>query len=67
MNACTHEGYRVYARRQFSNGSTHICVQCLHCLSVVKLPEHGERPFLRIDEVPPGRTVHDWIERQEAR
>lgn len=58
---CDHTGSRQYARRKFSNGSWHICVQCLKCHDVVRLPEHNMRPFLRLDEVPRGKLIHDWI------
>jgi hypothetical protein len=62
VEICNHEGYRRYRRRVFSNGSVHVCVQCEHCLALVKLAEHGFRPFLRLDEVPAGRNVSDWVE-----
>lgn len=62
MHDCDHEGHRVYARRVFSNGSTHICVQCLRCFSLVKLEQHNMRPFIREDEVPPGMKIRDWID-----
>ena len=62
MEPCDHIGRRLYTRRTFSNGTTHICVQCSHCLQLVKLPEHGMRPFIRLDEVPQGKQIHDWTE-----
>lgn len=65
MRDCDHHGHRVYARRIFPNGSAHICVQCIKCLSVVKLPEHNNRPFIRPDEVPPGKTVYAFIEPED--
>lgn len=61
MNTCEHQRTR-YTRRTFSNRSTHICVQCLDCLQVVKRPEHDMRPFLRLDDVPAGQTIHEWID-----
>lgn len=61
MHHCDHIGRRRYTRRVFANGTVHICVQCMECLSLVKLPEHGNRPFIRLDEVPPGRQIHEWI------
>lgn len=67
MRDCDHVGHRIYARRVFSNGTVHVCVQCLKCLRVVKLPEHGSRPWLRIDEVPPGRKIHDFIDDGDAK
>ena len=66
MQDCDHAGHRVYARRLFANKTTHFCVQCLKCLRVVKLPEHGNRPFIRADEVPTGRKIHDFIETKDA-
>lgn len=61
MQHCEHQRTR-YTRRVFSNGTTHVCVQCLDCLSVVKLPEHNDRPFIRLDEVPAGAAIHEWID-----
>lgn len=62
---CDHYGSKVYARRTFSNGTVHHCIQCLKCLAVVKLPEHGNRPWIRLEEVPLGRAVHAFIEREQ--
>lgn len=67
MRDCDHVGHRIYARRVFTNGTVHVCVQCLKCLRVVKLPEHGNRPWLRIDEVPSGRKIHDFIDDGDAK
>lgn len=61
MGDCDHVGRRLYVRRTFSNGSTHICVQCMRCLDLVKLAEHNHRPFIKPNEVPPGRAIHDWV------
>lgn len=33
---------------------------------VVKLPEHNNRPWIRLDEVPLGRAVHAFIEEGQA-
>lgn len=62
MRDCDHVGGRVYAVRTFANGTKHICVQCLLCLKAVKIPEHGNRPWIRRDEVPQGRKIHEFIE-----
>lgn len=59
---CDHIGARIYARRTFSNGTIHTCVQCLRCLRAIKMPEHNNRPWIRLDEVPAGRAVHVFIE-----
>lgn len=67
MRDCDHAGHRVYARRLFANGTVHFCVQCLNCLCAIKLPEHGFRPWIRINEIPPGRKIHDFIEQEDAR
>lgn len=66
MHECTHTGPRIYARRKLTDGSTHVCIQCLQCLELVKLAAHGNRPYLRLDEVPAGRTIHDWIDPSET-
>jgi hypothetical protein len=65
MHDCDHAGHRVYARRTFANGTVHYCIQCTRCLSVVKIPQHGNRPWIRHDEIPLGRTVHAFIESGE--
>lgn len=62
MHDFDHAGHRVYARRTFKNGTVHFCVQCLKCLNVVKLHEHGSRPWIRADEIPAGRKIHDFID-----
>lgn len=62
MRDCDHVGHRVYTRREFSNGTTHHCVQCLNCLAVVKLPEHGNRPLIRLDEIPANKAILPFIE-----
>lgn len=62
MRDCDHVGHRVYTRREFSNGTVHHCVQCLNCLAVVKLPEHGNRPFIRLDEIPANKAILPFIE-----
>lgn len=59
---CDHVGHRVYARRIFNNGTIHHCVQCLICLQVVKLQEHDNRPWIRLDEVPAGKMIHPFLE-----
>ena len=63
---CDHVGHRVYAKRTFRNGTTHYCVQCTRCLSVVKMPEHGNRPWIKAEEIPLGRAVHSFIEQGQA-
>ena len=67
MDDCDHLGHRVYARRVFANGTIHFCVQCLKCLTTVKLPEHGNRPWIRVEEIPPGRKIHDFIDTEDVR
>lgn len=67
MDDCDHLGHRVYSRRQFANGTVHFCVQCVRCLRVVTLPEHGNRPWLKVDEIPAGRKIHDFIESEDVR
>lgn len=66
MRDCDHVGHRVYAERSFSNGSVHYCVQCTRCLQVVKLPEHGNRPFIRRDEIPADKAIHRFIDQGDV-
>ncbi len=65
-NDCDHASSKVYARRTFLNGSVHHCVQCIRCLAVVKLPQHRNRPWIKLEEVPLGRAVHAFIEEGQA-
>lgn len=67
MYDCDHTGHRVYARRVFTNGTVHFCVQCLSCLRAVKIPEHGNRLWIRVEDVPRGRAIHDFIESEDAK
>lgn len=67
MRNCDCVGHRVYARRVFNNGSVHFCVQCLRCLQVCKLPEHGNRPWIKATEIPAGRGIYDFIEPKDAK
>jgi hypothetical protein len=64
MSICSHDGERRYTRRVFANGTVHICIQCMDCLDVVLSPRHNMRPWIRLDEVPPGRVIHEWIDPQ---
>lgn len=65
-NDCDHASSKVYARKTFKNGSIHHCIQCLRCMAVVRLPEHSNRPWIRLEEVPLGRAVHAFIEEGQA-
>lgn len=62
MLDCDHAGHRVYARRVFKNGSVHFCVQCRECFRVVKMAQHGYRPWIKANEVPDGRMICPFIE-----
>ena len=62
MRDCDHAGHRRYTRRVFANGTVHYCVQCIKCLRVVKLDEHDQRPWIRFNEIPTGKTIHPFIE-----
>lgn len=63
MTVCEHIGHRVYTERLLDDGSKHYCLQCLQCLSIVKAPEHENRPLIRRDEIPSGITPRPFIER----
>lgn len=62
MKGCDHIGYLQYTRRVFSNGSVHFCLQCEHCLKVVKHPRHNNKLFLKASEIPPGYDIHAFRE-----
>jgi len=62
MRDCDHAGHRRYTRRVFANGTVHYCVQCIKCLRVVKLDEHQNRPFIRFNEIPLGKTIFQFID-----
>jgi hypothetical protein len=66
MSICSHDGERRYTRRVFANGTVHICIQCMDCLDVVLIPLHNMRPWIRLDEVPAGQIIYEWIEAEHA-
>jgi len=66
MNDCDHQGKKIYAKRTMPNGAIQYCVQCLSCLDVVKMPEHGNRPYITHLEIPEGRAVHTFIAAGQA-
>jgi hypothetical protein len=38
----------------------------MDCLDVVLSPLHAMRPWIRLDEVPPGQVIHEWIDSEHA-
>ena len=58
---CTHDRWH-YCRRTFSNGTQHFGAQCLDCLSCIKLPQHGNRLWIKAEDIPPGATIHAHID-----
>lgn len=63
---CDHKGGLRYARRIFSNGTTHYCVQCARCFEVVKTDRHEGRLLIKHSEIPQGAVIFDWIDPSEA-
>ena len=63
MSGCDHQTTLLYTRRVFADGTHYICVQCPICLDLVKLPEHDNKAYLKLTDVPPTAAVHTWIER----
>ena len=60
MSTCTHDAL-LYVRRTPPNQSApHICLQCQHCLELVKLPRHNNRPYITLAEVPAGHIIGEW-------
>lgn len=57
---CDHIG--TYVRRTLGDGTVHFCVQCARCLQLLKLTEHDSRPYIRVEEIPAGRTIGEWID-----
>ena len=62
QSGCDHRGFRQYARRIFANGTIHYCVQCQRCKHVCKMPEHGNRPWIKHSEIPTGRTIVEFLQ-----
>lgn len=62
MNECDHVGFRVYAVRSFSNVPRHYCVQCTNCYRVVRLEKHNFHLWLKKEEVPLNRPIHEWVD-----
>ncbi len=59
---CNHENWR-YCRRVFSNKTAHFGVQCIDCLDCIKLERHGNRLWLKPDDIPPDALIHAYVER----
>ena len=57
---CNHIGGMRYARRTFSNGTVHYCIQCKICGEVVKHKRHDYRPFIKHTEIPTGYQIHEF-------
>lgn len=62
MQDCDHRGSRRYARRVFSNGTIHYCVQCSRCLKAVKTDRHDGKLFLKHTEIPENTPIFEWID-----
>lgn len=60
--SCNHKGHLRYVRRVFVNGTMHFGVQCSKCLDMVKTEKHDYKLFIRIEEIPPHSTIHEWID-----
>lgn len=58
---CIHERWQ-YCRRVFSDGTIHVGVQCLDCLSCIKLERHGNKLWLPLVEIPKNAPIHAWID-----
>lgn len=62
MQQCDHKGHVRYVRRVFRNETVHFGVQCAKCLDMVKTERHHHKLFIRVDEIPPHSTIHEWID-----
>ena len=62
MSDCDHKGFLRYARRTFTNGTVHYCVQCKNCGQVVKIGRHNYRPFIKHSEIPTGYQIHEFMD-----
>lgn len=63
---CDHKGGLRYARRIFSNGTVHFCVQCVRCLETVKTARHEGRLLIKQSEIPQGAVIFDWVDPSAA-
>ncbi len=62
MSKCTHEHGMRYARRSFTNGAVHYCIQCKICGEVVKHKRHNFCPFIKHNEIPTGYQIHEFMD-----
>lgn len=60
MQKCNHKDFLRYARREFSNGTVHYCVQCKNCGEVVKIKRHNYKLFIKHSEIPTGYQIHEF-------
>ncbi len=60
MPHCCPSASIVYARRFLADGTAHVCAQCAKCGALVRLPEHKNRPYLKLEEVPAQETILPW-------
>ena len=64
MAQCDHVNAKRYARRVFENGTIHYCVQCLKCLRVIKTEKHAGKLFIKHNEIPTNKKIHEFITRE---
>lgn len=60
VEPCNH-GRWHYIRRTFSNGTIHFGIQCLDCLSCIKLDRHDQKLWLKPEDIPVNAPIHAWI------
>ena len=58
---CQHSRWQ-YSRRTLLDGTVHLGAQCMDCLSIIKLPEHDYRLWLKPSDIPAGATIHPFVE-----
>lgn len=58
---CQH-GRWQYCRRILQNHTHHFCVQCMDCLSIIKIERHAGKLWLKPDDIPENSPIHAWID-----
>lgn len=58
---CNHENWQ-YCRHKSSSSAIFFAAQCKECLSLVKLPQHHDRLFLRAIDIPADAVIHPIME-----
>ena len=61
QESCAHERWQ-YCRRILQNSTHHFGIQCLDCLSIIKLDRHVGKLWIKPEDIPSNAPIHAWID-----